>query len=102
MPTWTNPQTIYGGVPSKYSYLNTYLCENLKWLKARPFNSVATGNISTSSTSFVEATNSNISLTTYGGNLLYWVCGAQYNSGAGAFNTYDLAVDGVRQGNATF
>lgn len=101
MPTWTTPKTVFGGNMGEAAYLNTYLKGNLEWLKSRPFNSAATGNITTSSLSFVEATNSNLSLTTYGGDLLYWVCGANWNAGIGSFTLYDLAVDGVRQGHPT-
>jgi hypothetical protein len=102
MTVWTPPKQLYAGNTMLYTYLNTYLRDNLLFLKSRPFDTAATGNINTTSTSFVEATNSNLSITTYGGNLLYWVTGASWNAGVGAFNTFDLAVDGIRQGHATF
>ena len=104
MTDWTHPQNWYGGNKTLYTQLNTYLRDNLLWLKSRPFDTAATGNISTTSTTFVEATNSNLSLTTYGGNLLYWVCGQSWHSGAGIgeFTTFDLAVDGIRQGHVTY
>jgi hypothetical protein len=99
---WTPPQNLFAGKKMLYTQLNTYLKGNLEFLRSRPFDTAATGNISTSSTSFVEATNSSLSITTYGGNLLYWVTGVSWNAGVGSFNTFDLAVDGVKQGHATF
>ncbi len=99
---WTPPKNFYGGKTALYTELNTYLKGNLDYLKSRPFDTAATGNISTTSTSFVEATNTKRTLTTYGGNVLYWVCGQSWNAGVGAFNTFDLAVDGIRQGHGTY
>jgi hypothetical protein len=102
MSVWYTPKTFYAGTKPTYQEFNKYVRDNLLWLKTRPFDTAATGAISTSSTSFVEATNSSLSITTYGGNVLYWVTGQSWNAGVGSFNTYDLAIDGVRQGHATY
>jgi hypothetical protein len=101
-PIWYPPKTYYAGKKPNYEDLNKYIRDNMLFLKTRPFDTAATGNISTSSTTFVEATNTSLTLTTYGGDILYWVTGQSWNAGVGAFNTYDLAVDGVRQGHTTF
>jgi hypothetical protein len=98
---WTKPRPVYGGELSTYAFWNTFCRDNFTWLKTRPFTKSATGIVNTTSTTFVEMTSSSVAITTTGGYLLFWAIGGQSNS-AGSLNTYDLAVDGIRQGHATF
>lgn len=99
---WTAPKNVIGGESSDAAFWNTYLRDNMTWLKSRPFISGSTGTVTTTSTSFVEMTNSSISLTTTGGYIFFWAVGWSSNATGGAVNTFDLAIDGVRQTHATF
>ncbi len=98
---WTAPKSWIGGEVAKAAKLNEQLRDNLTWLKSRPFVAGATGAVTTTSATFVTMTNSTVNLTTTGGYILFWATGYYFNS-AGGLGTFDLAIDGLRQGHATF
>lgn len=98
---WTSPLRVVGGQVATADYLNTYHRDNFTWLKSRPFVYGTTGAVSTTSSTFVTMTNSTISLTTVGGYILFWAIGYYYNS-VGGLGTFDLAIDGTRQGHAAY
>ncbi len=102
MPSWTTPADWSTQERVLASKLNAQLRDNLKWLKSRPFaNVVMTATVNTTSTSFVELTESRITFTSAGGNIFMAACGIFSNSITGTINTFDLAIDGTRQGDAT-
>jgi hypothetical protein len=47
-------------------------------------------------------TGSSVSLSTVGGNVMIVFLGTVNNSGAGNTSSFDLAIDGTRQGDASF
>lgn len=94
--TWTYQEFVLA------SKLNTHLRDNSAWLKNRPFaNTVMTTIATTTSTSFVELTESRATFTSYGGNVIIAVCGIFSNNTSGTTNTFDFAIDGTKQGDAT-
>lgn len=74
---------------------------NTLWLKSRVYNAAAIATTTTTSTSFVAMAGGSVSLTSVGGNVLIYLRGAIGNTGAGNVNLLDIAIDGVRQGDAT-
>jgi hypothetical protein len=101
--TWNEPPKTWDQYAIvRAADMNTELVENMLFLKSPPFNSVMMASIvNTTSTSFVEITGASIAISTQGGNLFIAVCGIGDNSTSGATDTWDIAIDGVRQGNAT-
>jgi hypothetical protein len=99
---WTAPKNWNVGELLIASDLNTHLRDNLEWLKSRPFNNVTIASTNTTSTSFVQMTGSSVSLSTVGGNVMIVFLGTVNNSGAGNTSSFDLAIDGTRQGDASF
>lgn len=100
---WTNPRTWVGGEQALAAFFNAHIRDNFTHLKSRPFINGATGVQTTTSSTFVQMTGSSVNLTTTGGYILFWASGYTYNSvgGASNFARFDLAIDGIRQGNAT-
>lgn len=102
MADWTTPATWADQERVLASKINAQLIQNSLWLKSRPFASVVmTTIINTTSTSFVELTESRVTFTSTGGNVRITTCGIFSNNTAGTTNSFDLAIDGTRQGNAT-
>jgi hypothetical protein len=102
MPTWTTPAIPANGDLVLSSFINEQLIQNSEWLKSRPFaNVVMPAIITTTSTSFVELTESRITLTCTGGNVLIAACGICSNDTVASVTTYDIAVDGTRYGDTT-
>jgi hypothetical protein len=101
--TWSEPPKTWNDYDLvRAADVNTELVENMLFLKSPPFESVVLpAVITTTSTSFVEMTGSSITIQTQGGNLFIGVCGIADNNTIGATDTFDIAIDGVRQGNAT-
>jgi hypothetical protein len=97
--TWAN-----GDIPDE-TMLNTHIRDNFDYLVARPItqehDSDNAADFTTTSTSFV-ATGIEETITIIAGAriLVYFWC-LQNNSGANS-NTYDIAVDGTKQGDATY
>jgi hypothetical protein len=102
MPDYTTPRDWSDFAIVRAPYLNTDVRDNMLFFKTPPFNSVMLPAIvQTTSTSFVEVTGCSISVTSTGGNMFIAACGVSSNSTLGATNTFDLAIDGVKQGHAT-
>ena len=96
---WTAPPTFTFAQAITPSDLNTYLRDNLLWLKSRPWTSAAvTG--TTTSTSFAAATASAL-LTSVGGNVIITFFGYHANTSASVQCAIDFAIDGIRQGDAS-
>lgn len=74
---WTTPYTWSNGELVTAALLNTYLRDNLDWLKApAAVAAVGTSNISTTSTTLVDMTNMSGSLTMVGTRLLVGFLGS--------------------------
>jgi hypothetical protein len=102
MPTWSD--AIENWEPGDLvlaTHMNA-IGEDLNWLKNRPFATVTITSANTTSTSFAQMTGSSVSLTSTGGNMLIIFVGPVNGSGVGNTASLDLAIDGVRQGDATF
>jgi hypothetical protein len=102
MPTWSTPATRANNDIMTAAIINQQWIQNSLFLKNRPFaNVVMSAIVNTTSTSFTELTESRITITTQGGNILMGACGIFSNSTVGTVNSFDLAIDGTRQGDAT-
>lgn len=96
---WTTPKTWTAALVTVDEF-NTHIRDNLNWLK-NPTSDVATlaSQITTTSTSFTDATGLSVTMTTNGGNVLCLFTGCVNISGAGGtVINIDLALDGTRQG----
>jgi hypothetical protein len=99
---WSSPKNWNVGELLIASDFNAQLRDNMEWLKSRPFNTGTISTTTTTSTSFVQMTGSSASLSSVGGNVLIIFVGGVSNSGAGNSSSLDLAIDGTRQGDASF
>lgn len=101
--TWTKPKSIIAGTTMLADYLNTHWRDNLYYLKTRPsFETWSLSGSTTTSATFVEMTNSSNTIVTDGGYILFWASGRIQDSTGGAVVGVDLAIDGIRQGDATY
>lgn len=92
---WTAPRTWVTGDLVSYSLLNTYVRDNLDWLKSRPV--VSAGSISdtsTTSTTYVDMAAMSGSLTVNGDHVLVGFTG-WFISDAFRTLTLAIAVDGT-------
>lgn len=96
---WTAPPTFTDTQSMTVAIMNTYLRDNLNFLKTRPWTSAAISGTTTSAT-FAAATAS-ASLTTYGGAVLIAFQGYHSNTGVSVSSAIDFYIDGVQQGDAT-
>lgn len=96
---WTAPPTFTYAQAMTVDILNTYLRDNLNWLKTRPWTSAAISGTTTSA-AFAAATAS-ASLTSVGGNVVIVFQGYHSNTSASVSCGIDFAIDGARQGDAT-
>ncbi len=102
MPDWNTPETWVLEEIVKAPKLNRHLRDDIQWLKAPPFTSYLTpALVTTTSTSFIQVTSCQVSVTSAGGNILIAACGESDNSAAGNINYWDLAIDGTRVGDAS-
>lgn len=100
--TYYTPETWATNEIVKAPKLNRHLRDDMQYLKTPPFTSYTLpAIISTTSTSFVEVTGATVTVTSSGGNMWIAACGESDNSATGNTNTFDLAIDGTRQGHAT-
>lgn len=96
---WTDPKTWTAALVT-VNDLNTHIRDNLNWLKAPTSGRVTLANaISTTSTSFVDATGLTVTMTTSGGNVVViFTAMANHSGGASQNPFFDLVVDGASQG----
>lgn len=94
---WTTPKTWTAALVT-VAELNAHVRDNLAWLKA-PTSGVATlaAQITTTSTSFTDATGLSVTMTTSGGNVMCLFTGCVSNSGANQ-TILTLDADGDAQG----
>lgn len=94
--TWANQEFMTAAL------LNVQLRDASEFLKSRPFeNVVLSAVVNTTSTSFAEITETRITLTCTGGNVMMAACGIFSNSTAAQTVTMDIAIDGTRYGDTT-
>lgn len=96
---WTDPKTWTAALVT-VNDLNTHIRDNLNWLKAPTSGRVTLANaISTTSTSWADATGLSVTMTTNGGNVVVIFTGMATHSGGVTQHPYfDLDVDGASQG----
>lgn len=97
---WLGGDSADGGDTDLGVLLNQQIRDQMLFLKSRPYNDVTIAATTTTSTSFVQMTGASVALTSYGGAILIVFDGTQSNSGLN-LNSWDLAVDGLRVGDAT-
>lgn len=100
--SWTTPYDHTTGLLVTAAHMNTYISNNLLWLKSPPVDrdsNIATTN--TTSTSFVAITGASLSLTTVGGRVLMGFVASITHGTANANNPFDFYIDGTGQGHAT-
>jgi hypothetical protein len=97
---WTTPPTFSTNELFTPNTLNTYLRDNMVWLKTRPWTSAAISG-TTTSTSFVAATASASLTSQTGGAVLITFNGYHSNTSASVSSAITFAIDGVLQGDAT-
>jgi len=96
---WTLPKTWAATEMITEALLNTHIRDNLNWLKAPPFAQVVlTAQITTTSTSWTDATGLSLNLTTTGGNLMVGFSGLVMSDASGRVVALTVDVDGVNQG----
>jgi hypothetical protein len=95
---WTAPTTRATDFLVTASVWNTDIVDNLAWLKD-PATSIATlaAQITTTSTSFTDATGLSVTMTTNGGTLMVGFIGVASVAG-GTYVDITIDVDGVSQG----
>lgn len=93
---WTDPKTWTAALVT-VNDLNTHIRDNLNWLKAPTSGQVTLANaITTTSTSWADATGLSVTMTTNGGNVLVLFTAMATHSGGTANNPYfNLEVDGA-------
>lgn len=96
---WTGPKTWAGDLLTSSDF-NTHIRDNLLWLKSPTSDSVTLANaITTTSTSFVDATGLTVTMTTSGGNVVViFTAMASHSGGSTQHPFFDLVVDGASQG----
>jgi hypothetical protein len=94
---WTAPKTWAGDLLATSDF-NLHIRDNLLWLKSPTSVSVTLANaITTTSTSWADATGLSVTMTTNGGNVLVIFTAATKHSADGS-TWVDLDVDGASQG----
>ena len=97
---WTAPPTFTYAQAMTTTIMNTYLRDNLLWLKTRPWTSLAVG-FGGSSSSF-EPVTTTTSLTTVGGDVVMFFSGrVSHGFAANVACAVDFGIDGARVGDAT-
>lgn len=85
---WTAPKTWAGDLLTSSDF-NTHIRDNLLWLKAPTSGRVTLANaITTTSTSWADATGLSVTMTTNGGNVLVLFTAMATHSGGTANNPY--------------
>lgn len=94
--TWTANRTWTAGELITASLLNTYIRDNLDWIKTPIAQKVTTGFINSASATYVDVTNMTTTITTVGGGVDVLIRCTLGQSGA-ATNVLQLMVDGVSE-----
>lgn len=91
---WTAPRTWASAEVLTAVLFNQHLRDNLEWLKTPASASATlTSDISTSSTSFVDATGLSVTFTTRGGNVLA-LCALTVDAASAEVAGFRLDIDG--------
>lgn len=100
--TWTANRTWTTGELVTAAVLNTYVRDNLDWLKTPTASNVApfATTFTTTSTTFTDVTSMTATITTNGGGVDVYTRFTSSNSGT-ADTAYDIVLDGVSESGTT-